>query len=391
MNEGAAFFVDHVFPHVPVRQWVLSFPIPVRFWMARNPRLITHGLEIFHRALKGHYRRAAKKLGADGEILTGAVTVVQRFGSALNLNIHFHALLLDGVYVTCRDASGNSQARFIETPRPTQDEILEFLKTVQLRMLKVFQRRGLVQKIEAEGGGDVPDFEETIEAVCQGASVQYKLATGKRPGQSVRRIGSLGSIGEEAIPTSELSATLGGYSIHANTYVHKNNRTELERLCRYVLRPPVAEERIELRGENVVYKFKSQWRDGTSAIVLSGPEFIEKLVAIVPQPRIHLTRFHGILGPHAEHRGLVVPGTSAPEQQPGAANDVAKVATPKKRAGRHRLRWAELLRRVFNVDLEKCPCGGKLKFIAAIIDRDAIKRILDHLGLPSAAPEFAPP
>ena len=86
--------------------------------------------------------------------------------------------------------------------------------------------------------------------------------------------------------------------MHAGTYVHKNDRAGLERMCRYLLRPPVAEDRLEIKvstngQERVVYKLKSPWRDGTKAILLSGVEFVEKIVAIIPQPRIHGTRFHG--------------------------------------------------------------------------------------------------
>jgi hypothetical protein len=64
MNEGAAFLVDHVFPQVPVRQWVVSFPMPLRFWMARNPRLAMAALHIFQRILKSHYVNCAKKQNA---------------------------------------------------------------------------------------------------------------------------------------------------------------------------------------------------------------------------------------------------------------------------------------------------------------------------------------
>ena len=206
MNEGAAFFVDNVFPHVPVRQWVLSFPMPVRFWMARNPHLTTHALQIFHRAMKSHYRQAAKKLGVVDEIHTGAVTVVQRFGSALNLNIHFHALLLDGFFVVEKDSAAIGLApKFIETPKPTQEEVLALMQTIQERMLRLFRRRGLVTEFEAEAPADCSQDQASIEAMCQGASVQYRLALGATPGGRVRRIGSLGFIGEQPKPDGELS------------------------------------------------------------------------------------------------------------------------------------------------------------------------------------------
>lgn len=382
MNEGAAFLVDYVFPHVPVRQWVVSFPMPLRFWMARNPRLATTALHIFQRILKKHYVNGAKKLGAEGNLQTGSITMIQRFGGALNLNIHFHILSLDGVY-QISDAL-NATPAFIETGRPKNEDLLHIVKTFQLRMLKLLQRRGLVQKLEAENGGEPDLTDPKIETILQGASVAYKIATGPNSGQKIRKIGSLGLISDEPFKVGDLSAVLGGYSIHAATYVHKNNRTELERLCRYILRPPVAEERCEIKGDKVLYHFKSAWKDGTNAIELTGSEFIEKLVAIIPQPRIHLTRFHGILAPHSKHRPKIVP---TPPTNPPSCTEPKQLDLIKK----PRLSWAQLLKRVFKVDIENCPCGGKLKFVAAIMSSTSIQKILEHEGLEYFIPDFAPP
>ncbi|MCC7460803.1 MAG: transposase zinc-binding domain-containing protein [Proteobacteria bacterium] len=253
MNEGAAFLVDHVFPHVPIRQWVVSFPMPLRFWMARNPGLATVALQIFQRILKRHYIRSSKKLGGVGNLQAGSIIVVQRFGGALNLNIHFHILSLDGVYQI--SDSSDKTPKFIETGRPKNQEILNIIKTFQLRMLKLLHRRGLVQKIESENGCESTLELPNIETLLQGASVQYRIATGPNFGRKVRKIGSFGTAADEPFKVSDLSAVLGGYSIHAATYVHKNNRTELERLCRYILRPPVAEQRCEIKKDKILYHF----------------------------------------------------------------------------------------------------------------------------------------
>ena len=98
MAETAAHLVDHVIPRVPVRQWVLSFPIPLRFLFAAHPELLTPVLQIVHRVISGFLIKQAglKRTQA----ATGAVTLIQRFGSAANLNIHLHCLVLDGVYCT---------------------------------------------------------------------------------------------------------------------------------------------------------------------------------------------------------------------------------------------------------------------------------------------------
>ena len=382
MNEGAAFLVDYVFPQVPVRQWVVSFPMPIRFWMARNPRLATTALNIFQRILKRYYVQLAKQKNAHGNLETGSITMIQRFGGALNLNIHFHILSLGGVFEFSDDPKKSPE--FIETGRPKNDDILNIIKMFQMRMLRLLQRRGLVQKIESENGGE-PTLEETgIETICQGASVQYRIAMGPNSGQRVRKVGSLGSVTDEPFKAGDLSAVLGGYSIHAATYVHKNNRTELERLCRYILRPPVAEERCELKGDKVIYYFKSAWRDGTKAIELTGQEFIEKLVAIIPQPRIHLTRFHGILAPHSKNRSKIVPQSPQKQTHCKEPKQLELIKRP-------RLSWAQLLKRVFKIDMENCPCGGKLKFVAAIVSSTSIQKILDHEGLEYFIPDFAPP
>lgn len=381
MNEGAAFLVDHVFPQVPIRQWVVSFPMPLRFWMGRNPRLATVALQIFQRILKRHYIQCAKKLGAERDLQTGSITMVQRFGGSLNLNIHFHILSLDGVYQISGEP--DDPPKFIETGRPKNEDILKIIKTFQLRMLKLLQRRELVQKHESENGGEPTLEPENIETILQGASVAYKIATGPNSGQKVRKVGSLGLISDEPFKSGELSAVLGGYSIHAATYVHKNNRTDLERLCRYILRPPVAEERCEIKGDKVLYHFKSAWRDGTKAIELTGSEFIEKLVAIIPQPRIHLTRFHGILAPHSKHRSKIVPN-QVPAHESCEHEEKQKPKKP-------RLSWAQLLKRVFKVDMENCPCSGKLQFVAAIMNSNTVQKILEHEGLEYFIPDFAPP
>ena len=95
MAERAAHLVDHVFPDVPVRQWVLSLPYRMRYQLAWNHDLCRGVVAVFARAVLG-FLRARGSSAADGR--GGAVAVIQRFGGALNLNVHVHALVLDGVF-----------------------------------------------------------------------------------------------------------------------------------------------------------------------------------------------------------------------------------------------------------------------------------------------------
>lgn len=97
MSESAALLVDEVLPEQPMRQWVLSFPFQLRFLFASQPEIMGRVLGIVYRVIATHL---VKKTGYTNQAAkTGAVTLIQRFGSALNLNIHFHMLFLDGVYV----------------------------------------------------------------------------------------------------------------------------------------------------------------------------------------------------------------------------------------------------------------------------------------------------
>jgi hypothetical protein len=97
-------------------------------------------------------------------------------------------------------------------------------------------------------------------------------------------------------------------------------------------------------------------------------EFLEKLAALVPPPRAHLTRFHGVLAPNAKIRSKVVPKKKE-----------AKAKTPKSK----RISWAKLLKRVFAIDMENCTqCGGKLELVAAIMEEAAVEKILKHVGRP---------
>ena len=106
MADTAAHLVDRVLPEVPVRQWVLSLPYPVRFMLAYDRHLCTRVLGTFVRALLAWHRVRAREWLGFTEAETGTVTVIQRFGSSVNLNVHFHLLALDGVYAPTGDPGG---------------------------------------------------------------------------------------------------------------------------------------------------------------------------------------------------------------------------------------------------------------------------------------------
>lgn len=112
-------------------------------------------------------------------------------------------------------------------------------------------------------------------------------------------------------------ARANGFDLHAGVVVPAGQRARLERVCRYVLRPPVAQEGIHLAEDGQVrLSLRRPWRDGTTALVFDPVEFLGRLAVLVPRPRIDLVLYHGVLGPRAARRAEVVPQPS-----PDAASD----------------------------------------------------------------------
>jgi hypothetical protein len=128
MHDTAAHLVNRVIPQVPVRQWVLSLPRWARFLLARDPMLITRSLDIALRTIFAHQRRRAHCAGALAS-RTGAITFVQRFGGALNLNVHFHCVIPDGVFVR-----ENGSVRFVALAPPSDDEVMAVLRRIVARL-----------------------------------------------------------------------------------------------------------------------------------------------------------------------------------------------------------------------------------------------------------------
>ena len=132
MTERAAHLVDHVWPEAPVRQWVLSLPPGVRYLLAWRHDLRTAVAGVLYRAVHRHLRSWAQTHGL-GDARSGAVIVVQRFGGALNLNVHLHALVLDGVFAR----AGDGRLRFHRAAAPTTADVLAAIVPAVRRRLAV--------------------------------------------------------------------------------------------------------------------------------------------------------------------------------------------------------------------------------------------------------------
>jgi hypothetical protein len=169
------------------------------------------------------------------------------------------------------------------------------------------------------------------------------------------------------------------------------------------LRPPIAQDSLDIAPDGGVrLELRRPWRDGTRALLFDPLDFLGRLAALTPKPRVNLLLYHGVFAPHAaQRRGAVArareasggtvearavsgppAGRSSPPEARGSP-PAGEVSARQRASGW--VKWADLLRRVFEIDVLACArCGGRLRFVAALDDPEAIRRILGHLGLPTS-------
>ena len=182
--------------------------------------------------------------------------------------------------------------------------------------------------------------------------------------------------------SSDNAGKVGGFSLHAGVAAEAHESHKLEKLCRYITRPAISEQRLSISPQGRVrYQLKTPWRNGTTHVEWDAVDFIAKLAALVPPPRAHLTRFHGVFAPNANLRAQLTPsgrgrrpaGDAAPVD--ASAHDEPRSPEQKRRA----MSWAQRLKRVFSIDITTCAhCGGAVRIVASIEDPKAIRAILAH-------------
>ena len=265
-------------------------PPRVRYLLAWRHDLCTAVAGVLHRAVHRHLRSWARTRGL-GDARSGAVIVVQRFGGALNLNVHLHALVLDGVFARAADG----RLRFHRAPAPTAADVADVLAAIVPGVRARLARQGL----DDDDGASGDRFADAapVLAGLAAASVQGVLAVGGVPGRRPERLGEAG--GEEAggRPTASGPETpharWEGFDLHAGVAV-PGHRARLERLCRYVLRPPVTGDRLSVDADGrVVLQLRHPWADGTTHLRFEPTAFLERLAVLVPRPRVNLLLITG--------------------------------------------------------------------------------------------------
>jgi len=216
-----------------------------------------------------------------------------------------------------------------------------------------------------------------------GSSITYRIAVGPQQGRKVFTLQTLPAC-DQAFDDGV--GKVAGFSLHAGVAARADQRQKLERLCRYISRPAISEKRLSLTPHgNVRYELKTPYRDGTTHVIFEPLDFIARLAALVPKPRVNLTRFHGVFAPNSKYRARVTPAKR------GRGGRHATTADPEDRTPAERraaMTWAQRLKRVFGIDIETCPaCGGAMRIIACIEDPDVIEKILTHLDAKAPEPK----
>lgn len=343
MTERARHLAERVFPEgVRVRQWVLSLPFTLRVRAAFDHGLALQLGRITTQAIDSRYRRLAREAGLRAP-RGGSITVLQRFGSDLRTNLHFHILSLDGAYG--EDARGARD--FFRAPAPSPAEVEEILAEIVQRAMALLDEREEDEPLQDESLG----LAQTLEA-----SARSRGAATHRPDDAPDPVDSV------HLPTRR-KARIDGFDLDAEVAVHEHQRERLEYLCRYVLRPPLALERLKLLGKDLVaIELKRRWRDGTTHVTMSVKTFLARLASLVPRPRANTTIYAGVLAANAKDRASITPKSKA------------------KRPRRVDASWAALMKYSFGVDVLSCRrCKGRLRFVAVVFDPAEVRRLLSHL------------
>ena len=313
----------------------------------------------------------------------GGISFLHRFGSALNHHVHLHACVTDGVFVpAAADAGCDAPPAFLPARPITQADLAAPTERVRRRLIRWFRMQRL---LDAAAAADMLAWENSGFSVD--ASVRITLI-------------------DRDVPSYFQS---------------------LEHLLRYCARPPFAIERLSVtrgpdgRATSVRYvlprhkaanwvgpgRGRKSTQPGANGVVELTPfEFLDRLAALVPPPRKHRHRYHGVFAPNHKLRPAVTAlaignirkqreAATGGHGSDGHATEGccdANHATQKPRShDTSRIAWAKLMARVGEEFPLACPnCGGDIRLIAFITEPGPIRKILTHLGEPLEPPPVSP-
>lgn len=380
MCATAANLIEHVLPEVALRQWVLTFPFPWRRRLAQDGARLSVLTRLFVESVQSFYAKRAAVRGSLGA-KTGAVTVVQRTSSDLRLNPHLHVLFLDGAY-----HQDGAELAWDDLGHLKTREVGQVLEHAVRRMTRHLRRcRALALALE-----DTDRDDETAEPEDKLAA---SAVSGQAPPAGPQWLRGLPPLEPGALAYDKpLCASLDGFTLHAATRATAIDIAGREALLRYVLRPPIAQERLEQTESGLVrIALKRAYTDGTIAVEMDPLSLLCRLATSVPPPRFHTVKYAGVLAPASPWRPRIAP----PPKTPPATEQAHEENPPKRAIGTYRP-WAELLKRTFDVDVLQCPkCKGRMKLLAVVTDPKSVSRYLAAIGeltdVPGRSPSRGPP
>lgn len=389
MTDLAAHLVDEVLPFVPIRQWVLTVPFALRFAMAVRGDVVRAVRRALIAAIAARLQeRRALARGRDAlaeergrctrseSPRSGAVVVTQRFGSGLNLHVHFHVLVPDGLF-----SEGPGAPSFRDVGVFTSDDV----GAVLVRTVEALVESGFFAGLFEDASPPDPDTLEPHDALRL-ASLQHRIALGPRRGERVERLGkrlerTLATRALELAPGRH-KARYGGFDLEAGTRIAASDRRALERLCRYLVRPALGEDRLAFGDDGrITLALKSPWPDGTTHLRFTPLELVEKLAALVPRPHENLLVYYGVFAPRATHRSNYVAYGRSRAEDPEQTSACTR-ANGGTLSTRMRRDWATLMKRGLGLDVLACArCDGRMRIVAVVDRPSAARRIAEHLGL----------
>jgi putative transposase len=324
-DERAAKKLIDAIPRVPVRHWVLTLPEGLRAASAFDQRLVAQLCRVFVAELLAWVQTRCGEL-PPGPVQGGAASLVHRVGQLFDLKVHVHALALDGVYHGGTKGVPATFVPMIDEPEPEQ--LVAVARRVRERLIASWGRK-------RAGALDT-------------LSIAHSIAQGPTVATAVRRL-QIDRV-EQLDATAPVRVGVGGrrdgFGVHAMERIDASARGALGRLTRYLLRAPVALERLQAGDAGrVVQRLAHPFADGTTHVEFSTDELARRLVALTPTQRVHRVSYHGALAPQAAAKWR-----ARPLQLVLLADDL-----PPRTRKPGRTRWPAL---------ECAECGGRLRVVA---------------------------
>jgi hypothetical protein len=225
-------------------------------------------------------------------------------------------------------------------------------------------------------------------ALAELASTAASGATA--PGGPTWRRGALPALAHGGDFERPLSVGRGGFTLHAATRAGAMDERGREALLKYILRPPIAQERVTRGPEGLVrLALKKPFSDGTFAVDLDPLSLLTRLCASVPPPRFHTVRYAGVLASASKLRPRIVP--EPPNEDLGEGGQGTEDDDECGRRGCRYWAWAELMKRTFSLDVLCCPrCSGRLRLVALMTEPKEVRRYLRAIGELTDVPERSP-